>query len=66
MSIYEMMEGVILRLTNKQFELVYDRLSDYTQRYIDNKYQCGEGGWIHYRVLCEEHLKDGQELLVIK
>ena len=57
---------IMLRLTYKQLEMVYNRVSEYTQKYIDNKYPCSDGGWIHYRILYEEHLIDGQELLSIK
>ena len=57
---------VMIRLTNKQFDSVYNQLSKYSQDYIDHKYPCNEGGWIHYRVLCEEHLKDIQKLIAIK
>ena len=33
---------------------------------IDNKYPCGDGGWIHYRVICQEHFEDIKKLLEIK
>ena len=57
---------VMLRLTNQQYAAVYGRLKKYTQDYIDNKYPCGEGGWIHYRVSRKEQLEDIQTLLAIK
>lgn len=57
---------VMLRLSNQQFDAVYDRLQAYTQQYINNKYPCGEGGWIHYRVLDETHLEDVLRLLAAK
>lgn len=57
---------VMLRLTNDQFESLYDELLPYTQEYIRNKYPCGDGGWIHYRVLNEEHLNDIEKLLALK
>lgn len=57
---------VMIRLSNKQFESVYEALQKYTQEYIDNKYPCGDGGWIHYRVLCKEHLRDIETLLAVK
>ena len=56
----------MLRLSNQQFDSVYDQLQAYTQNYIDNKYPCGEGGWIHYRVLNEEHFSDIMRLLAVK
>ena len=57
---------VMLRLSNQQFDSVYGQLQVYTQNYIDNKYPCGKGGWIHYRVLNEEHFQDIMRLLDIK
>ena len=57
---------VMMRLTNKQYKAVYDQLQKYTQEYIDNKYPCSDGGWIHYRVISEEHLDDIKTLLFVK
>ena len=48
----------MMRLTNVQYESIYGELKKYTQEHIDNKYPCGEGGWIHYRVICQEHFED--------
>ena len=48
---------VMMRLSDKQYKTVYDQLSKYTQEYIDNKYPCGDGGWIHYQL--NAHLKRG-------
>lgn len=57
---------VMLRMTNLQFEEEYNTLSDYTKRYIDNRYPCGDGGRIHYRVLNEVQLKDIETMLRAK
>lgn len=57
---------VMMRLSNEQFEMVYANLSKYTQKYIDNKYPCSDGGWIHYRILCEENMDDIKKLLILK
>lgn len=57
---------VMMRLSNKQYDTVYDKLRKYTQEYIDNKYPCGDGGWIHYRVTCNEHFNDIKTLLAVK
>ena len=37
-----------------------------TKNYWDNRYPCGEGGWIHYRVLNDEELNDVIRLLSLK
>lgn len=57
---------VMMRLSNKQYDTVYDKLQKYTQEYIDNKYPCGDGGWIHYRITCNEHFDDIKTLLAVK
>lgn len=57
---------VMMRLSDAQYKAVYSRLYRYTQDYIDNKYPCGDGGWVHYRVICAEHLEDIQKLLSVK
>ena len=54
---------VMLRLSNAQFEQVYDGLQKTTQERIDHKYPCGDGGWIHCRVASQGDLEDVQRLL---
>ena len=57
---------VMLRMTNRQFESVYDKLSESTQREIDGKYPCGDGGWIHLRILNRVQFDDAIGLLLVK
>lgn len=57
---------VMMRLSDKQFDSIYDRVEKYTQEYINNKYPCGNGGWIHYRVTEKSRFDDIQKLLDIK
>lgn len=57
---------VMMRLSNKQYETLYEQLGKHTQEYIDNKYPCGDGGWIHYRVTCHEYFEDVKKLLSMK
>ena len=57
---------VMIRLSDKQFELVYGTVHTYMKEYIDHKYPCSDGGWIHYRVTCREHLADIEKLLAVK
>ncbi len=58
--------AVMLRMSDLQFASVYDRLGDDAQKYIDNKYPCNDGGWIHYRVTDKEQLADAQTMLDVK
>lgn len=57
---------IMVRLSNQQFDNVYDTLQAETKEIVDNRYPCNNGGWIHYRVLTNEHLKDIQKLLIAK
>ena len=56
----------MLRLTDKQFAAVYDGLLDETKEVVDNRYPCGEGGWIHYRVTDRKQMEDAKLLLRVK
>lgn len=47
---------MMLRLSNAQFDFIYDKVGLYMQQYIDNKYPCGDGGWIYCRIKYKEHL----------
>ena len=57
---------VMMRLSDKQYRTVYDKVQRLTKECIDNKYPCGDGGWIHYRIICEENLDDAKQLLSAK
>lgn len=57
---------VMVRLSDAQFESVYGNLQSYAQEYIDHRYPCGDGGWIHYRVSCSGHFDDIQKILAVK
>ena len=41
---------LMLRLSNADFEAVYPSLGDAVRRAVDERYPCGEGGWIHLRI----------------
>ena len=58
--------SVMIHLSDAQFQSLYGKVRGYTQKYIDEKYPCGNGGWIQYRVICQEHLEDIQKLLSSK
>ncbi len=58
--------AVMLRMSDTQFASVYDRLGDYAKNYIDNKYPCNDGGWIHYRVTDKTQFEDVQAMLIVK
>lgn len=57
---------VMIRLTNKQYANVYEKVRKRTQDYIDQKYPCGDGGWVHYRIISEEDFEDAKLLIAAK
>lgn len=57
---------VMMRLSNEQFDSIYDKLQTSTQKQIDQKYPCGNGGWLHYRVTNKEQFNDIRMLLSLK
>lgn len=58
--------SVMMRLSDKQYQSVYQQLHEYSQECIDHRYPCGDGGWIHCRVTNAEQLEDIEKLLSIK
>ena len=44
----------------------YTHLLDETKEVVDNRYPCGEGGWIHYRVTDRKQMEDAKLLLRVK
>ena len=44
----------------------YGQLSEEGKKYWENRYPCGEGGWIHYRITNRKQLKDIALFLGIK
>ena len=45
----------------------YNKLSEEGRRYWENRYPCGKnGGWIHYRIINKNHMKDIGIFLSIK
>lgn len=57
---------VMMRLSDKQYNEVYEQMNKYSKECIENRYPCGDGGWTHYRVINEEHYEDIRTLLEIK
>lgn len=57
---------VMMRLSEQQIEVVYKQVRKDLQMFIDNKYPCGDGGWIHYRLTTQEQLDDIKKTLSIK
>lgn len=57
---------VLIRISSDAIEPIYKDLSDYGKAAWDNKYPCGSGGWLNYRVTCSKHLEDLIKIIEIK
>ena len=53
-------------INNTQLDGVYNALSSYSKAICDNKYPCGDGGWLSYRVLTDDNLDDVLKILAYK
>lgn len=53
---------IVTRLSEENIEKVYDDISLYANKCIDNS-PFRHRGWIEYRVLCFEHLEDAKTIL---
>ena len=49
-----------------EFQSIFKKLRKDTQDLIDNKYPCGDVGWIHYRAISSDDLEDIKMLLAVK
>jgi len=58
--------ALFFQIRDLQLDLVYDNLSEYAQTVCANKYPCGKGGWLTYRVLEQAHIDDVKKLLSAK
>lgn len=54
---------VMIRVSEKQCQAIYEQIGEYAKEYLDNKYPCSDGGWIHYRILGEKHLYDIKKII---
>lgn len=57
------------RMLDKQNKPTIEEMTSYcgeNAEFIDNRYPCGDGGWIHYRITCKKNFEDIQMLLAVK
>ena len=60
---------VTIQLGKNELSKLHERLpflSPKANELWTNRYPCGDGGWIHYRVLNQVELKDVEELICIR
>ena len=56
----------LLQVSTKAIETVFDDLADYAKQVWEDKYPCGGGGWIQFRVLNREQLQDLMKIIHAK
>lgn len=57
---------VLIRMPKDAIHPIYKDLSDYSKSVWENKYPCGEGGWLNYRITNKEQLQDLMKIIDIK
>lgn len=57
---------VLIRIPNDAIQPIYSELGDYAKNIWENKYPCGKGGWLNYRITKKEQLKDLMKILDVK
>lgn len=57
---------VFFQIRSDAIDTVKEGLSEYALKVWDNRYPCGSGGWMRYRVTAKEQLADIQKLLPAK
>lgn len=57
---------VLIRISNDAMEPIYNDMSDYAKAVWDDKYPCGSGGWMNYRVTSNDQLQDLMKIIETK
>lgn len=57
---------VLIRISDDEIKPIYNELSSYAKTVWDNKYPCGSGGWLNYRITNKEQLQDLMKIIDIK
>lgn len=60
---------VFFQIGKSEVSKMIDKLDGFLPRtkvIWEKRYPCGDGGWLHYRVLCSEEIEDIKELMRIK
>jgi hypothetical protein len=60
---------IMIQIGKNELKKLYDGLDlmlPKTRQLWENRYPCGEGGWLHYRVETGNELNDVKKLIAIK
>jgi hypothetical protein len=58
--------AALFQVSDKAVATIHDELSAYAREIWADKYPCASGGWIEFRVLNEEQLRDLEKILHAK
>ena len=58
--------AALFQVSDKAVDTVYDELCDYAKDVWADKSPCASGGWIEFRVLNEEQLRDLEKIIHAK
>ena len=56
----------LFQVSDKAVDTIYDKLDDYAKAIWKDKFPCANGGWIQFRVLNREQLKDLEKIIDAK
>jgi hypothetical protein len=60
---------VTIQIGKNELTKLYNKLESLSPKAKDmweHRYPCGDGGWLHYRILNEKDLEDIKEFIIIK
>lgn len=57
---------IFLKINNKSFVTIQNSLTDYSKNIYKDKYPCGDGGWIRYRITSDEQIEDARKFIIAK
>ena len=57
---------VLIKISEDSMNTIYNELSDYAKTVWQNKYPCGSGGWLNYRVTDEGQTEDLLKIIDLK
>ncbi|WMC93442.1 DUF3788 family protein [Kineothrix sp. MB12-C1] len=57
---------VLIRISDDAIKPMYNELGDYGKTVWNNRYPCGNGGWLNYRIMSKEQLPDLIKIIHIK
>lgn len=57
---------VMIRLSNQQWDVLYEQVQEDMQKSIEQKYPCNDSSWVHFRIKNEVNYNDIQKVLSVR